>query len=106
MRAATFPLTDDVVAFGDQIHRAPKIEIGESSAEIDHVRLNVVATAAGFVQRIFKRHVRRGDLVDNRKIDLLAPELGKPAGDDVLAVSLLIGMPARDFLVRFIETGR
>jgi hypothetical protein len=46
-------------------------------------------TATGFVQRVLEQHVRRSDLVDNRKIDLLAPEFGKPAGDDGLVIFVL-----------------
>jgi hypothetical protein len=89
MGASTFPLTDDVVALGDQIRRAPEIEIGECYAEIGHERLDVVPAAAGFLQRLLEQHVRRGDLVDDRKIDILAPELGKPAGDDRLVIFFL-----------------
>src|SRR5262249_56698551 len=43
MRATTFPLTDDVVALGDKIRRAPEIEIGECGTEIGYERLDVVA---------------------------------------------------------------
>ena len=89
MGAATFPLTDDVVALGDQIGRAPEIEIGERGAEVGHERLDVVAAAAGLVQRIFQQHVGRGDLVDDREIDVLAPEFGEPAADDGLVVFFL-----------------
>src|ERR1700691_2374622 len=74
VRAATFPLTDDVIALGDQVGSAPEIEIRECSAEIGHERLNVGAAATGVMQRVFEQHVRRGDLVDNAEIDGLAPE--------------------------------
>src|ERR1700730_10009146 len=50
MRAAAFPLSDDIVALGDQVRRAPEIEIGECGAEIGHKRLDVVAATVGFVQ--------------------------------------------------------
>src|SRR6201992_1300693 len=83
------PLTNDVVAFGDQICRAKEIEIGECGAEIGHERLDVVATAAGFMQRVLEQHVRRGDLIDDSEIDALAPEFGKPATDNSLVVFLL-----------------
>ena len=33
VRAASFPTADDVIAFGDQIGRAPEIEIGKRRAE-------------------------------------------------------------------------
>src|SRR5262249_17266924 len=65
MGATTFPLTDDVVALGDQIRRAPEIEIGERGAEVGHECLYIVATATRFVQRVFEQHLRRGDLVDD-----------------------------------------
>src|SRR5262245_53135932 len=89
MGAATLPLTDDVVALGDQIRRAPEIEIGECGTEIGHERLDVGTAAARFMQRVFEQHVRRGNLVDDGKIDLLAPELGKPAADDGLVIRFL-----------------
>jgi hypothetical protein len=38
------------------------------------------------VQRILQQHVRRRELVDNRKVAGLAPELGEPAADDGLVV--------------------
>jgi hypothetical protein len=41
--------------------------------------------AAGSVQRVLEQHVHRGDLVDDRKIDILAPELG----DDRLVILFL-----------------
>src|SRR5262249_33510113 len=87
--AATFPLPDDVVALGDQIRRAPEIEIGECGTEIGHERPDVGTAAARFMQRVFEQHVRRGNLVDDGKIDILAPELGKPAADNGL-VSLFL----------------
>jgi hypothetical protein len=89
MGATAFPLTDDIVALGDKIRRAPEIEIGECGTEIGHERLDVVATAAGFMQGVFEQHVRRGDLVDNSKIDALAPEFGKPAADNGLVIFFL-----------------
>jgi len=89
MGAATFPSTDDVVALGDQICGAPEIEIRERRTEIGHERLDVFSAAAGFVQRIFEQHVGRGNLVDDREIDVLTPEVGKPAADDGLIVCFL-----------------
>jgi hypothetical protein len=34
VRAAAFPLADDMVAFGDQVRRAPEVKIGERFAEL------------------------------------------------------------------------
>ena len=53
MGAATFPLTDDVVALRDQVCGAPEIEVGERGSEIGHEHLDVVTATAGLVQRIF-----------------------------------------------------
>src|SRR6478672_548985 len=58
MGATTFPLADDVVALGNQIRGAPEIEIGEGGAEIGYERLDIVAAATGFMQRVFEQHVR------------------------------------------------
>src|SRR4051794_6071817 len=44
--AAAFPATDDMVAFRDQVRRAPEVEVRKSLAEIGHERLDVVATPA------------------------------------------------------------
>jgi hypothetical protein len=50
MRAASFPTTDDVVAFRDQVGGAPEVEIRKRLPEVGHEGLDVIATAAGFVQ--------------------------------------------------------
>ena len=42
MGAATFPLTDDVVALSDQVCGAPEIEVGERRSEIAHERPDVL----------------------------------------------------------------
>ena len=84
MRATAFPLADDKVAFGDQLGRAPEIEVGKRSTKIGHERLDVITTAARFVQRVVEQHVRRSDLVDDREIDILTPKLSKPATNDGL----------------------
>jgi hypothetical protein len=48
-----------------------------------------VAASAGFVQRIFEQHVRRGDFVDDSELDTLALEFGEPSSDDGLVVLFL-----------------
>ena len=65
MRAAAFPLADDIVAFGDQVRGAPEVEIRERRTEIGHERLDVVTATARFVQGILQEHVGRGDFVDD-----------------------------------------
>src|SRR6266536_3117082 len=84
-----FPLADDIVAFCDQISRAPEAEIGECSAEIGHECLDVVTAAARLVQGILHEHVGRGELIDDAEIAGLAPELGEPSADNGLVVLCL-----------------
>jgi hypothetical protein len=64
MRAAAFPLADDIVALGDQVGGAPEVEVGECSPEVGHERLDVGAAAPGFVKGILEQHVWRRDLID------------------------------------------
>src|SRR5215470_11465123 len=86
VRTAAFPLADDIVAFRDQIRRAPEVEIGECSAEIGHECLDVVTAAPWLVQGILQEHVGRGELIDDAEIAGLAPELGEPLTDNSLVV--------------------
>jgi len=67
----------------------PEVEVRERGAEVGHERLDVVAAATRRVQRIFQQHVRGGDLVNDREIDVLAPEFGEPAADHGLVIVLL-----------------
>ncbi|KSV81726.1 hypothetical protein N183_14535 [Sinorhizobium sp. Sb3] len=75
-----------IVALGDQIGRAPEVEVGKSRPKVCHERRDVFAAAARFVQGILQEHIGRRDLIDNSKIDVLAPEFGEPANDDGLVV--------------------
>src|ERR1700736_121935 len=86
VRTAAFPLADDIVAFCDQIRRAPEVEIGECSAEIGHEYLDVVPATARLVQGILQEHVGRSELIDDPEIARLAPELGEPPADNGLVV--------------------
>src|SRR4029077_7937101 len=106
MGATTFPLTDDIVALGDKVRRAPEIEIGESGAEIGHERLDVGAAAARFMQRIFEQHVRRGDLVDNSEIGAFAPEFGAPTADNGLVIFFLAHCDGSSCLVKTTDIRR
>jgi hypothetical protein len=89
MRAASLPATDDVVAFRDQVGCAPEIEIRECLPEVGHEGLDVIATPAGFVQRILQQHVGRGQFIDDAEIAGLAPEMREPSTDDGLVVIFL-----------------
>jgi hypothetical protein len=64
MDAAT-PLTDDVVAFCDQIRCAPEIKVRECGTEISHERHDILAAAPRFMQRVLQQHIRRGNLIDD-----------------------------------------
>ena len=66
--AAALPLSDDVVALGDQVRRALEAEVGERGAEVGHELLMSLAAAARLVQRVLEQHVRGGDLVDDPQV--------------------------------------
>ena len=59
------PLTDDIVAFSDEVGRAPEIEVRERRTEIGHEGLDVLVALPRLMQRIFQQHVRCGDFVDD-----------------------------------------
>src|SRR5262249_51461208 len=62
--------------------------------EIGHERPDVGTAAARFMQRVFEQHVRRGNLVDDGKIDLLPQNsVNQRPTMALLSASLLIGMP-------------
>jgi hypothetical protein len=82
--AAPFPLTDNIVARGDQVRRAPEIQIGERSAEISHERLDVVTTAAGSCSEYLSN--MSDAAISSTTARLLASEFGKPAGNDRLVI--------------------
>src|SRR6266436_146355 len=86
VRAAAFPLADDIVAFGDQVGGAPELEVRKGCTEVGHEGLDVFTAAARFVERVLQQHVRRGDVVDDGQITLLTPEFGEPADDGGLVV--------------------
>src|SRR4029077_4047734 len=82
------PATNDMVAFRDQVRRAPEVEVRKRLAEIGHERFDVVATPARIMQRILQQHVGRGKLVPDIEIAGLAPEIGEPSADDRLVALL------------------
>ena len=89
MRSPALPLADDVIVLGDQIGSSPKVEVGEGSPEVGYERLDVGATTARLVQRVFQQHIGRSEFVDHRRVEVLAPKLGEPAPDDGLVVGFL-----------------
>ena len=89
MRAATFPLTDDIVTLRDQVGRAPEVEVRERPAEVALERLNVRAATARFVERIFQQHFRCGQFIHDGEIADLTPKVGEPPANDGLVVLFL-----------------
>src|ERR1700722_17430427 len=48
--ATALPLPDDVIAFGDEIGRAPEVQIGEGRAKVGHESLDVIAALPRVMQ--------------------------------------------------------
>src|SRR5439155_18636227 len=76
----------DVFTFGDQIGRAPEVEIGEGVPEIDHEGFDVITAASRLVKRVVQQHIGGSDLVDDAEVAGLSPEFGEPAADNGLVV--------------------
>src|SRR5215470_12513737 len=89
MRPAAFPTTDDIVALGNEVRRAPEIEIRESLAEADHELFHVLAAAAWRMQRILQENVRCSEFIDDARVPGVAPELFEPTGYDRLVFLFL-----------------
>jgi len=86
MRAAAFPLTDDVVTFGDQVRSAPELQVRKSLPKIHHEGLDVISASARLVQGILQEHVRCGDLIDHSEVAGLSPEICEPPANNRLVV--------------------
>jgi hypothetical protein len=81
MGPATFPSTDDVIALGDEIGRAPELEVRERGAEIHHETPYLLATPTWSMQRILQQHVGGGEFVDDLWVPGVTPEAVEPASD-------------------------
>src|ERR1700676_890102 len=88
MRTATFPATDDIVAFGDQVRGAPEVQVREGRTEVCHERFNIVTATAWFMQRILQKHVGRGEFVDDVELAGLTPKVGEPTADNGFIIFL------------------
>ena len=84
--AAAFPLADHVVAFRDQVGGAPEVQVGKRGAELLRERADRAPAAQRLVQRVLEPDVRGGQLVDDGRVELLAPELREPAAHDRLVL--------------------
>lgn len=71
---AALPLSDDVVASGDQLGGCPEGEIGEGGSELRGELVHLIAAAAGGVQRVLKADLRSGQLVDDRWVVVGDPQ--------------------------------
>src|SRR6185503_17654558 len=88
VRAAAFPASDDIIAFGDQVRGAPEVEIRKRLAKVLHERLDVGAVATRRVQRVLQQYVGSSEFVDDGRVVLFVPEMREPAADDRLVVIL------------------
>src|SRR6185437_11216347 len=79
VRTAAFPAADHVVALGNEISRAPEVEVRKRFAEISHESLDVRIALAWCMQGILQEHARSGELVNDVEIAGLTPEVRKPA---------------------------
>src|SRR6185437_13621404 len=79
-------LADHVIALGDQVGGAPETQVRERSAELLRERADRVATTQGRVQRVLEPDVRGGELVDDARVKVLAPELREPPAHDGLVL--------------------
>src|ERR1700730_3743357 len=100
--ATTFPSAYHVLTLGNKVSRSPEIQVRKCFAEPCHERLDVLAAATRFVERILQQHVGRCEFVDYFEIAVLAPEFGEPATDDSLVVDFLthfslLSSPLLDF---------
>src|SRR5436190_13627608 len=86
MRTATFPASDDIVTFRDQIRGAPEVQIRESPPKIRHEVLDVLTTTPGFVKRVAQQHVGSSDLIDDAEVAGFAPEIREPTANDCFVV--------------------
>src|SRR5262245_36740928 len=89
MRAAAVPTTDHVVALGDEVGRAPEVEIRERLAELGHERLHLRAAPARRAQGALQEDIGRAEFVDDGGVPRIAPELREPATDDRLVLLFL-----------------
>src|SRR5580692_10417796 len=86
VRAAAFPSADHVVALGNEISRAPEIEVRKRFPEVSHESLDIRVTLPWRMQRILQEHVGSGELVNDSEIACLPPEIREPTADDDLVV--------------------
>src|SRR5262245_12701294 len=89
MGAAAVPTTDHIVALGDEVRRAPEVEIRERLAELGHERLHLRAAPARRMQGILQEDIGCAELVDDGGVPRIAPELREPAADDRLVLLFL-----------------
>ena len=89
MGTATFPLTNDVVALGDQVCGAPEIEVGECCAKVFMNAFMSSRPRRGSCSEYFSSMSGAAISSIDREIDVLAPEVGKPAADNGLVIFFL-----------------
>src|ERR1700682_1648171 len=88
MRATTYPLADDVIAFCDQVRGATECEIGKRATEVGHEGLDVGTATTWLMQGILQEHIGCGEFIDDGEITLLTPEAGEPTADNGFVIAL------------------
>ena len=83
---AAVPLPDDVVALGDQLRGRDEAEIRERIAEAHGELAHRAAAAQRLMQRVLEADIGRGELIDDRRVEVAAREVREPAHDDGLVV--------------------
>src|SRR5262249_23194846 len=76
----------DVITLGDQVGRAPEVEVRERRTEPLHEIAHILATTARRMQRILEQHVGGGEFIDDLGIPGISPEPLEPTADNSLVV--------------------
>jgi hypothetical protein len=88
LRTTAFPPANYIIALGNELGRAPEIEVRKRLSEFGHKRLEVGRALTRRMQRILQEHVGSGELVNDAAVAGLTPEVRKPAAYDDLIVFL------------------
>src|SRR5262249_1942633 len=86
VRAASFPPPDHVVPLAEQLGGAPELQVRERRPEPGRELADRLPTTAWGVHRVLESDVGRGELVDDGRVEGLAPELREPTPDDSLVL--------------------
>src|SRR5260221_9242733 len=89
VRAAAFPATNHILTLGNQLSRAPEVEVWERFTKSRHEDLDLLMAPTWLMQRVVQQHVGSSEFVNDAEIARFTPELRKPATDDGLVFAFL-----------------